>query len=112
MNATHKKMTVGGLLAVAIASALGFWFLAPGPNEIRLPGIVETQEVRLGSKIGGRIRKIDVREGDVVQFGQPLVFLEVPELEARRAQLQASLEAAQAQLAKAENGPRPEEKEA
>jgi HlyD family secretion protein len=112
MIASQKWTIAGGLLAVGIASALGFWFLTPGPKELRLPGIVETQEVRLGSKIGGRISKIAVREGDVVKAGQPLVFLEAPELDARRQQLQASYEAAQAQLAKAENGPRPEEKAA
>ncbi len=36
---------------------------------IVLPGIVETQEVRLRSKVGGRVLKVLVKEGDMVEFG-------------------------------------------
>lgn len=108
-----KRYVLGLGLLVGIGSALGFyWLLDRERGELRLHGIVETQEVRLSSKIGGRIKKILVREGETVQPNQELVLLEAPELEARRDQLQAAWEAAQAQLARAQNGSRPEEKAA
>jgi multidrug resistance efflux pump len=80
--------------------------------ELVLPGVVEVQEVRLGSKVGGRIADVHVLEGDVVGPGVPLVTVEVPELEAQRAQWQAKLRSDLAAVEKAKNGARREEIEA
>ena len=77
-----------------------------------LPGIVETQEVRLSSKVGGRVLKVFVKEGDFVASGQPLVLLDSSELEARRAQLIAQQEMFQARLDMMYNGPLPEQLDA
>jgi multidrug resistance efflux pump len=110
---TLKKLLLVALPLTAVVASLGcFYWLTPGPDELRLPGVVETQEVRLSTKIGGRVCKVAVREGQIVSADQELVFLEAPELEARRDQTAASLAAAVAQLAKAEAGPRPAEKAA
>src|SRR5206468_1374536 len=88
----NKKTVLGVLGTIAIGSAVGFaWLRDSGPRELRLPGVVETQEVRLSSKIGGRIRRVAVQEGQTVRAGQELVTLEAPELEARREQVQAAL---------------------
>ena len=81
----------------------------PGSQTLELPGIVETQEVRLSSKVGGRVLKVLVKEGDVVALGQPLVLLDSSELEARRAQLIALQELFQAKLDLMSNGPLPEQ---
>lgn len=89
-----------------------FWPFRRAAEVLRLPGVVEVQEVRLGSKVGGRVARVAVREGDLVEEGQELVVFDVPELKAQYAQWAARLEAAEAQLLKAENGPRPEEKDA
>ena len=105
-------LAVAGLLA-AVLVALGFFWLPfpfrKEPETLRLPGVVEIQEVRLGSKIGGRVAEVLVYEGDIVQPEQVVVRFEAPELEAQRAQWQARLEQAQAEWEKAENGPRREE---
>ena len=74
-----------------------------------LPGIVETQEVRLSSKVGGRVETVFVNEGDVVKKGQALVQLESVELDAKRAQLIAQQELFQAKLDLLCNGPLPEQ---
>ena len=74
-----------------------------------LPGVVEVQEVRLGSKVGGRVREVHILEGDRVEPGAPLVTLDVPELEAQQAQWRAKLRSDLAALEKARNGPRREE---
>ena len=77
---------------------------------LRLPGIVEIQEVRLGSKVGGRVAKVLVNEGAVVSPGQPLVLFEAPELENQKKQLQARFDSAEAEWLRAVHGPRIEEK--
>src|SRR5262249_54589505 len=112
MSVTRKRYILG-LLGLAVTAGAGgaFWF-GCGHDEFRLAGVVETQEVRLSSKIGGRIGPVLVQGGEAGQKGQQLVLLEAPELEARRDQLRAQYEAALAQQARAVNGPRNEEKAA
>lgn len=100
------------LLIAGIATATGVYFYLPPAREFAFPGVVETQEVRLGSKIGGRVAQVLVKEGDMVEPGQLLARLDTPELEAQRAQCQAILRAAEADFLKAKNGPRAEEREA
>ncbi len=98
---------------ILVAAGLGYSFWPNGKeNGLRLSGVVETQEVRLGSKIGGRVERVHVAEGTVVDENQPLVTFETPELDAQVLQWQAKLRQAEADRDKACNGPRPEEKEA
>jgi HlyD family secretion protein len=107
-----RVLLVVGILCI-VAVALGFfWPFGRHGQTLQIPGVVEIQEVRLGSKIGGRVARVAVREGDLVDAGQPLVYFDVPELEAQRDQLQASLAAMEADLERWKNGPRPEEKRA
>ncbi len=110
----RKKWLVGGVvLLVATAAGLGFWWPFRSDHEImRLTGVVEIREVHLGSRVGGRIEGLFVEEGDHIKGGQLLVKLAEPELEAQREQWEAKLREAQAQLKKAEVGPRKEEKDA
>ena len=106
-----------GMIALAAAAFAGFalipgpWHSAAnrGPKALVLPGVVEVQEVRLGSKVGGRVREVHILEGDRVEAGAPLVTLDVPELEAQQAQWRAKLRSDLAALEKAKNGPRREE---
>jgi HlyD family secretion protein len=95
----------------AVAATAYFWPFRRADNLLHLPGTVEIQEVRIGSKVGGRVASVSVREGQVVEPGQEIVRFEEPELEAQRDQLRAKLAAAEADLLKARNGPRPEEKD-
>jgi HlyD family secretion protein len=109
-----KKMLTGVLVVSVLAAAGGAaWLWGPfrsHNNSLILPGTVEIQEIRLGSKVGGRVQSVSVREGDRVKAAQELVRFETPELDAQREQLQAKLRAAEADLLKARRGPRPEEK--
>ena len=63
----------------------------------------------MGSKVGGRIREVLVREGDRVEKGQPLVGFEDQELEAELGATRARHEQAIINLRKMERGYRPEE---
>jgi multidrug resistance efflux pump len=97
------------LLALGSGALRLSWQSLHRPETLRLPGVVEAQEVRLGSKVGGRVAEVAIAEGDRVEAGQVLVRFEAPELEAQRQQLQASLRAARAEQEKAQNGARREE---
>lgn len=109
-----KKILLTIIAAVALAGGgAAFYFYGPfagNSRVLKLPGTVETQEVRLASKVGGRVKRVAVREGEMVSAGQVVVEFEAPELEAQRAQYQAKVDAAEAQRAKAYRGARPEEK--
>jgi HlyD family secretion protein len=105
-----KPVTVGAALLAAVGSTAGLWFrFHEPPRELRLPGTVETQEVRLSSRVGGRVSKVLVSESQIVEAGQPVVELELPELDAQRAQLVAQKEASEAVLARLEAGARKED---
>ncbi len=107
-----RKLLLSGLALSMLTAGVGaWWYGQQRPKVLDLPGVVEIQEVRLSSKVGGRVERVAVREGDHLQAGQPLVFLEAPELQAQLQQADARLQAAQADLDKARNGPRLEEKE-
>jgi HlyD family secretion protein len=107
-------MLTKSLIAITLIAAIGgasasLWFLYPRNTELRLPGTVETQEVRLSSRTGGRVAKVYVSDGQILEAGQKVLELEMPELDAQRAQLVAQRAAAEAVLAKLIEGPRKEE---
>ncbi len=72
-------------------------------------GFLEADEIRVGSRVGGRVAAVHVEEGARVQPGQVLVELEPYDLLERRAERAAHVERARARLARAEAGFRPEE---
>jgi multidrug resistance efflux pump len=110
---TWRKPLTAAVIVLGVGLSLGFyWPFGKGPTPLSLPGTVEIQEVRLGSKIGGRVAEVCVREGDLVKAGRLLVRFDAPELEARRQQLAAAVQSAEADFEKARAGPRPEEKTA
>jgi len=106
----YTLIAVAGLVAAALVSLGFFWPFSHSHEVLKLPGTVEVQEIRLGSKIGGRVAQIYVQEGEIVDENKALVRFEAPELTAQRDQAVKKLEAAKADLLKAENGPRPQEK--
>jgi HlyD family secretion protein len=91
-------VVAAGLAGVA-AYSMG-WFRRE--NGLQGSGTVEARNIRVGSKVGGRIDKILVREGDSVEAGQTLITFDDKELAASLAQSRAAAE-------KAERGYRPEE---
>ncbi len=108
-----KAVAVVTFLLAGVAAGLGFfWPWGRHDDVLRLPGVVEIQEVRLGPRVAGRVREVLVQEGDIVKAGQVLVRLEAPELKAQREQAYARLRDAEALLDKARQGPRQREKDA
>ena len=65
-------------------------------------GRIEATEVTISAKLGGRIEKIYVEEGDLVTNGQKLVEIQTDELRADLAKARAALAEAEASLKEAE----------
>src|SRR6185312_7592212 len=63
-------LVVGGLAWYGVHR----WRLAHAPFE--WSGTVEARTIDLGSRAGGRIKQIVVKEGDRVKAGDPLIVLE------------------------------------
>lgn len=99
---TRKRILILVILAglAALAAYSMNWFRHD--TVLQGSGTVEARNIRVGSKIGGRIDKILVREGDSVRPGQTLITFDDKEL-------LASLAASRATAEKAERGFRPEE---
>ena len=87
-------ITVIALIAVALTAGIlfGGWF--HHDTGLQGSGTVEARNIRVGSKIGGRIDKLLVREGDTVEAGQTLMTFDDKELLASLAQSRASAEKA------------------
>ena len=105
------------LILVGIAAAAGailIWVAAAwagrrGQNHYS--GTIETREIQVGSKVGGRVTEVGVEEGQFVKAGATLVRFECDELQAQRTQASALLDQAQASLDRMQRGNRPEEVE-
>ena len=80
-----------------------------GNGFVDVTGQIEAVSVGVGSRVGGRVIEVLVKEGDAVKQGDVLVRLDAAESEAAVAAATARLAQAQATLAKAETGARPEE---
>ena len=98
-----RKILIPVLLAAAL---IGLAVYTSGmlhrDSSLHGSGTVEARNIRVGSKIGGRIDRILVREGDSVEAGQVLITFDDKELA-------ASLEQSRANAQKAQRGYRPEE---
>jgi multidrug resistance efflux pump len=89
------------VLAVAAVAAYSMgWF--HHDSTLAGSGTVEARNIRVGSKVGGRIDQVLVREGDTVEPGQVLITFDDKELKAALNQSRAAAE-------KAKAGFRPEE---
>jgi multidrug resistance efflux pump len=84
-------------------------FFSGDEESLVLSGTVECHDIRIGSKIGGRIAEVLVDEGRQVDVGQVILRFEVYDLEARRNQAQAAVKQAEANLHKLRRGFRKEE---
>src|SRR5437899_12272903 len=100
MNRKLILILVGPAAVLAATGLYAGWFHRD--TSLQGSGTVEARNIRVGAKIGRRIDKVLVREGDPVQPGHILVTFD-------ETQLQASLDHSRANRQKARRGHRPEE---
>ena len=67
-------------------------------------GKVKFETISVSSKIGGRIQKIYVEEGQTVKKGDTLAMMNIPEVDAKMMQAEGAITAAKGQLDMAHNG--------
>lgn len=103
-----KPGVIGALLALLVVL---LWWLWPAANTELIHGDIEVREVRVASKIAGRIVNLPVAEGDNVSAGELLFELTSPELDAALAQAKAAEDATQALEDEAKAGLRREQVE-
>ena len=94
---------------VVLVAVLLYRWIAVRNAPLVYSGTVETREIEIGSKIGGRVTGVVVEEGQLVAAGAPLVSFEADELKAERAQAEATVEQGEADLNRLHTGNRPEE---
>src|SRR5436853_7020627 len=107
MTTSKKKILLPLLLIVLIVAAIVTWRLVSArtpENQMILSGTIEADEIHIGSKVGGRIAEVLVKEGQEVKQGEPLIRFEIYDLEARRSDAVAAIAQAEANLQKHENG--------
>ncbi len=75
----------------------------------RISGFIEADEIRVGSRVGGRVAEVLVSEGEAVRSGQALMRLDPYDLQERLAEAKAQLAARTAVYEKLKAGLRPEE---
>ncbi|HQX52783.1 MAG TPA: efflux RND transporter periplasmic adaptor subunit [Planctomycetaceae bacterium] len=103
-----KQIAIFGILAAVLVGLLVYSQQRTGP--VTVSGFVEADEIRVGSRVGGRVLKVLVEEGHEVADGDTLIDLEPFDLLERKAEAQQKLVQATAVLNKLEAGYRPEEK--
>lgn len=94
------------IAVIAVIAIIGYFALSP--KELILQGEVEANEIRVSGKVPGRILELKVNEGERVDKGQILVYIDAPEIEAKSVQAMAAENAAKAVADKANNGTRKE----
>ncbi len=128
-----KRVVVILILAAILVGVLVYSQTRTGP--LKVSGFVEADEIRIGSRVGGRVQKVTVQEGQRVKAGDLLIELEpfnLAELRSQAAaqmteksaeyqrlvkgyrsqeidQAEARRQQLAAQLEKLRNGPRPQE---
>jgi HlyD family secretion protein len=100
MKRKYLALPVIAVIVIAVAAYSTGWFRRD--NSLQGSGTVEARNIRVGSKVGGRIDQVLVREGDAVEPGQILITFDDKELKAALNQSRAAAE-------KAKAGFRPEE---
>ena len=93
-------MGISVLVALIVYSAI----VICKPKPVEVQGEVEATQVRVASKIVGRLDSLPVHKGDFVTKGQLLFILSSPEINAKLDQANAALEGAMAQNSKAMTG--------
>jgi HlyD family secretion protein len=107
----RKSLILACVLIGAVLMGTGYalWNMVGPKGTIVISGIVEADDIHVGSKIGGRVLKVVARRGQTVKAGEVLVLLEPRDLDASLAEAQAALRQAQAKLALLTAGYREEE---
>ena len=106
----RSKAILSILVAICVVGAGYAWWRSNSESRsFVVSGIIEADDIHVGSKVGGRVLKVVAKEGQTVKSGETLVLLEPKEFDASLAEAQASLRQAEAKHGLMIAGSRPEE---
>ncbi len=100
---------VVGIVVLACLLAAALFVSQRSSGRLKVSGFVEADEIRVGSRVGGRVKSVTAIEGAQVKKGDPLVELEPFDLQERRAEAASILAERKASLDKMTSGFRAEE---
>ena len=108
-----KLQLVAAAVVLTAGCGAAYWFLGAGregsEGQIRVSGNIETTEAQVAFKIGGRVEKRLVDEGQMVKQGDQIALLDSADLRCNVAVRRAEVQSAEAQLAELLAGSRVEE---
>ncbi len=108
-----KKIIIAGIVVMVVIVAItAYWAMnkdEDSVNELTLYGNVDIRQVSLAFEGSGRIKALNVQEGDRVQEGQVLAVLDTQALDIQSKQAQAQLVVQQQAVDEQDAGTRPEE---
>ena len=108
-----KKIIIAGIVVMVVIVAItAYWVMnkdEDSVNELTLYGNVDIRQVSLAFDGSGRIKALNVQEGDRVQEGQVLAVLATHALDIQAKQAQAQLVVQQQAVDEQDAGTRPEE---
>ena len=105
----HKIVLIAVVAAAAMIAGYFYWNASSDSRAIVISGVIEADDIHVGSKIGGRVLKVVAKRGQTVKAGETLVLLEPKDIDASYAEAQAGLRQAEAKYALLTAGFRKEE---
>jgi multidrug resistance efflux pump len=102
-----QRLIVIAMVILLLTGLIAYSKLRPQPNHVS--GFIEADEIRVGSRLGGRILAVRVEEGQSVESGQVLVELEPFDLLERENEALNTLASLDADYRRLAAGLRPEE---
>ncbi|MFA9390710.1 MAG: HlyD family secretion protein [Prolixibacteraceae bacterium] len=106
----NKKTIVTLTVIVAIVAFIVYtFFLILKKEPVVLQGEIEATQIKISSKIPGRIQQVAVKKGQQVSKGDFIFSIDSPEINAKLAEAVAARSAANAQKRKAHNGAQEED---
>jgi multidrug resistance efflux pump len=97
------------IVGVGLLLTAGLVYSQRRSGPLKVSGFVESDEIRIGSRVGGRVKAVLVEEGDKAKKGQPLVELEPFQLFEQLAQARAQLAQSESDALRLDTGYLPEE---
>jgi HlyD family secretion protein len=108
-----RRIVIAAVFAAVFVLGMGYslWNYAANRDSFIISGVIEADDIHVGSRLGGRVLKVVAREGETVKAGEPLVLLEPYALNASLAEAEANLRQMEAKYALLNAGYRAEEVE-
>jgi HlyD family secretion protein len=107
---TRSKVLIAAAGVLVVGAAFGLLhFLSAQASELRIYGNVDIRDVNLAFRVGGRVQRVLVDEGDRVQPGQLLAQLDPTPTEREIAEGEASIASLAARLSLLRAGNRKED---